>query len=371
MITWPATWTRQVSPGSPPTPQTARTTWPRITYQVRVKGPRVEVSRYDGEPDYSAEIEKTFERFRQGAVKDYRVTYRTWPGDEPRRRADLDLVARLFGDEFSRADRLLPRACRVRGPGDPPVRPRAAVLPGLPGLHQAAAVGRARLLLPGSPPRSKEIFARDTFDLALAAKLTAGGSRSSPTSSTWQGRNASSSSPGRTRAARPRSPGPSASCTTWLAPAARSPAAQPALYLYDQIFTHFEREEDLAELTRQAGRRPAPDPESAAGRPPPDSIVIMNEIFTSTTVADALFLGEKVLAKVIELDLLCVYVTFIDELASAGPHRGQHGQHDRARRTRPSVPTRWCASRPTASLTRRPSPASTGHLRAAQERLGS
>jgi len=45
----------------------------------------------------------------------------------------------------------------------------------------------------------------------------------------------------------------------------------------------------------------------------------MNEIFTSTTVSDARFLGQKVLAKVADLDCLCVYVTFIDELAGFGP----------------------------------------------------
>jgi DNA mismatch repair protein MutS len=46
--------------------------------------------------------------------------------------------------------------------------------------------------------------------------------------------------------------------------------------------------------------------------------VVLNEIFTSTTLHDARFLGTKLLAKITQLDALCVYVTFVDELASLG-----------------------------------------------------
>ena len=42
----------------------------------------------------------------------------------------------------------------------------------------------------------------------------------------------------------------------------------------------------------------------------------MNESFASTTLEDASFLGSEILHRMTQEGLLCVYVTFIDELAS-------------------------------------------------------
>ena len=290
----------------------------QVTYQVRVKGLRVEVSRYDGEPDYSAEIAKTFERFRQGAVKDYRIPYRSWPGMNHVGAQIAELVSWLFPDEFS----ALAEFCRQHGGFLDPVigqfdRELQFYLAYLDYIRPLRAAGLS-FCYPEMTSGSKEIFARDTFDLALAAKLTGsvttvvtnefhltGPERVIVVSGPNQG--------GKTTFARTFGQLhhlASAGCPV--------PGSEARLFAYDRIFTHFEREEDIANLTGKL-EDDLLRIQKALLAATPDSIVIMNEIFTSTTVSDARFLGEKVLAKVIELDLLCVYVTFVDELASMGP----------------------------------------------------
>jgi hypothetical protein len=289
----------------------------QVMYLVRIKGPRVEVSRYGGEADYSAEIEKTFERFQQGAVKDYRVKYRGWPGMNHVGAKILDLVGSLFSDEFS----ALADYCRRHaGFVDPTIsqfeRELQFYLAYLAHIKPLRSAGLS-FCYPELTADSKEISATDTFDLALAAKLVAAGTAvvTNEFHLTGAERVIVVSGPnqgGKTTFA--RTFGQLHHLASTGCPV---PGTAARLFVFDQIFTHFEREEDIGDL---AGK--LEDDliriQKALQTATPRSIVIMNEIFTSTTLRDARFLGEKVLQKVIELDLLCVYVTFIDELASLG-----------------------------------------------------
>lgn len=289
----------------------------QVRYLVRIRGPRVEVSRYEGEADYSAEIEKTFERFQQGAVKDYRITYRGWPGMNHVGAQIVALVARLFSDEFS----ALGEYCRRHADFVDAVvrqfeRELQFYLAYLDYIGPLRSAGLS-FCFPELTVDSKEIFAADTFDLALAARLAG-------TSTPVVGNDFHLSDPERIFVVSgPNQGGKTTFARTFgqlhhlASVGCPVPGSSARLFLPDQILTHFERVEDIANLTGKLEDdllRIQKVLQTATS----SSIVIMNEIFTSTTLSDARFLGTKVMSKIIELDALCIYVTFIDELASLG-----------------------------------------------------
>jgi DNA mismatch repair protein MutS len=289
-----------------------------VTYCLLIRGNRVTVQPYDGEPDYSADVQDVFRKFAEGAVKDYRVGFREYVEMNHVEESVLDLVARLNPEVF------LPlRAyCEAhRGYIDEVVarfdREAQFYLAYLDLLAPLEDAGLA-FCFPEVSDRSKETRAAETFDLALAAKLVregvpvvrndlylTGPERILVVSGPNQG--------GKTTFAR------TFGQLHYLAGLGLPvPGREARLFLPDRVFTHFERQEHLESLhgkledelyrIREILRR--------AG---PDSVIVMNESFSSTSLQDALLLGRAVMDEVIRRDILCVYVTFIDELASLGP----------------------------------------------------
>ncbi|WP_313542146.1 MULTISPECIES: hypothetical protein [Leifsonia] len=105
----------------------------------------------------------------------------------------------------------------------------------------------------------------------------------------------------------------------WMAAIGFPVAARTArLARFDLLLTHFERQEDLA-LLRGRLEDDLIRVRDILERVTSDSIVIANELFSSTTAQDALSLNERVLHALLEARAIGVTVTFLDELAVMAP----------------------------------------------------
>ena len=286
-----------------------------VNYCLLIRGNSVKVRKYESESDFSVDVEETFEKFKQGAVNDYRVKFRNWPEMDHVEGQILDLVARLYPDIFSQLDDYCAKNGKYLDETlaifDREIQFYIAY------LEYIASLKREGLpfCYPHLSETSKDVHDNEGFDLALASKLVAehspvvcndfflkGAERIVVVTGPNQG--------GKTTFAR------TFGQVHYLASiGCPVPGREAHLLLFDQLFTHFEKEETITDL-RGKLQDDLVRIHHILKHATSNSMVILNEMFTSTTVDDALFLSKKIMEQILQLDVLCLWVTFIDELAS-------------------------------------------------------
>jgi len=286
-----------------------------VKYCVVIKGDTVKVRRYESETDYSLEVEKTFQKFKQGAAEDYRKKWHEKSGMDHVEAQILDFVAKLYPDIFANLDRFcaqhnqfIDETIRLF---DREIQFYVAY------LEYIARIKRIGLKFcyPQIATTNKEIYVYETYDVALANRLVREDVpvvcndfflRNKERIFVVSGPNQS----GKTTFAR------TFGQLHYLSSIGCSvPGRDARLFICDRLFTHFEKEEDIKNLRGKLQDdlvRIHVILDEATSK----SVLVMNEIFSSTTLKDAVFLNRKIMERIIRLDLLCVWVTFIDELAS-------------------------------------------------------
>ena len=286
-----------------------------IKYCINIKGNTVKVRKYESEIDYSIEVLKTFERFKQGDVNDYRIDLPITSGMNHVEAQILDLVAKLYPEIFSKLHDFCTKNTNFQDKKiitfDREIQFYVSYLDYISSLRGKGL----RFHYPEISSNDKSIYNYEGFDLALAMKLIAkdervvcndfyleNNERIFVVSGPNQG--------GKTTFARMFGQ------LHYLASLGLPvPGVKGKLFLFDRIFTHFEKEENIKNL-RGKLQDDLLRIYDILNNATSNSIIIINEIFSSTTLKDAIFLGEKVMEEIIDRDSLCVFVTFLVELAS-------------------------------------------------------
>jgi len=286
-----------------------------VDYSLLIAGNRVTVGRFEGEPDLSRLVGAAFSKFTEGSAANFLAEL----GDEGAinhvHAQILERVAHIYPDLFGRLERLYNQRRDFMSPAVVAFDREVQFYRAYSSLVWRLAATGTPFCYPEVSATSKLVEVKGGTDLALALSLARHGK-------TAVGNDVSLKANERILVVT----GPNQGGKTTFARMFGQlhymaslglpvPAERAVLFLPGQVFTHFEREERLANLQGKLHEEllRVRDILEHAG---PSSVIVMNESFSSTALADSHFIGAKILSQIAQLGALAVYVTFVDELAS-------------------------------------------------------
>ena len=283
-----------------------------IQYIMQIRYGVIRVKKYEGEPDIAEQIAAAFQKFQGEDQKDYRQTLKEEPYADHVEAAVLRCLSRLWPREFEDLqDYAVAWVRHIPGALLKLCRELRFYVDWLRAIGPMADWG-----LPFCYPTLGEdrAWARQIYDLALANRIGSAvvrndmdlepGERTLVITGPNQG--------GKTTFAR------ALGQVHYLASLGLSvPGTGAELQLPDRVLTHFPREETEV---RGSGRlreellRLGELLDCATDR----SLLILNEIFSSTNAEEGLELGEDLLRRLEQKGTMTVLVTFLSELAGPG-----------------------------------------------------
>ncbi len=292
-----------------------RTELAGVRYSMHIRTGQIVVRRDESNDDYSRDVLRTFEKFRQGEVKNYTRALSGGNTINHVEAAVAGMVAKLFPDVFRHLEEYCVKFADFLDGAiaefDREVQFYIAYLKYIDVFRREGL----RFCYPEVRNDCKNVYGEDCFDMALAANTIREKRELVCNDFGLEDRErifviTGPNQGGKTTFAR------SFGQMHFLASlGCMVPGRRARLFLYDRLFTHFQREEDMSNL-RGSLENDLIGMHAILRQASSNSIVIINEMFSSTTVRDGVMLGRRILGRIAELDMLCVCVTFLDELAS-------------------------------------------------------
>jgi DNA mismatch repair ATPase MutS len=292
-----------------------RTKLDAVKFTMTIKNEKITVSKYCGEEDYSAEIRESFKKFSDNSSKVKPVMIPQSYGMNHVEAAILELVAKIYPETFQN---LLEYYKRNIDFMDPTIkkfqRDIQFYLAYLEHISWLKVTG-LQFCMPTTSEESKNVYCNNGFDIGLAEKLAK--EKKKVVTNDFELNDderiivvTGPNHGGKTTFARMFGQ------IHYLASLGLPvPGSRANLFLFDNILTHFERAESL-ENHRGKLEDDLFRIKSIMDRSTSNTIIIINEMLSSTTLLDAVTLGKKIVAMIRDRGCICLYVTFLDELTS-------------------------------------------------------